>query len=166
MQTKLFRLFPTFLFLAFFAAIIGCKNDRPEGMPALVPVVLTFTQEGVPCEKASVSLIPDESSRWPIGGSTDAQGKVELKTYGKFPGVPEGNYTVTVSKVEREVQQDAPAPKSQYDAKPEVNYNLIDVSYGAKATSKLRVEVQKGKKDYPVFELGPKIREKLKAPGE
>jgi len=52
-------------------------------------------------ESASVSLhstIPN--FKWTIGGITDAKGKAIIATHGRYIGVPEGEYAVTVEKVE------------------------------------------------------------------
>lgn len=143
----------------------GCRDDRPAGMPKLLPVTLSFTQEGSPCEGASVRLISEETGggKWSVGGATDAKGEVSLKTYGKFPGVPEGKYKIVVSKVERE--RLGTESDSMYDSRGEISYNLIDEAYGDANATDLRIEITKDGK-YDPIELGPKIREKMKAPGD
>jgi len=80
--------------------LIGCAQDhgRPADLPRLYPVNITITAGGVPLEGATVSL----QSKTPMtygtaAAETNASGVATLRTYG-FPGVPLGEYTVTVEK--------------------------------------------------------------------
>jgi len=148
-------------------AFVGCSEQKPDGLPTLYPVALKFTQDGKPCEGASVTLIaetPGTQTNWIVGGSTDATGTAVLKTYGKYPGVPEGKYKVVVSKVVRE--QIGTPSESMYESQGENAYYLIDPAYSKPGMTTLEIEVTPNKKVYEPFELGKEIREKVKAPGE
>ena len=142
----------------------GCGGEpEPEGMPKRHPAIILFTQAGEPCEGASVRLAPETQSNWSVGGSTDATGTVELKTYGKYPGVPEGKYKVVVSKIEREPVGSAPA--AMYETQREEVYDLIDPIYSTPEETTLSIEVKPGKNSFGPFDLGEQIRQKIKKPG-
>ncbi len=76
----------------------GCsKVKTPDGMPELISFDLVITQEGEPLCEADVYL-KGEGIPYTISGKTDSGGKAELKTEGKYPGIPAGKYTVSVKK--------------------------------------------------------------------
>ena len=161
---KVSQLFPV-CSIALALTFAGCGGEpKPAGMPPLHPATLVFTQEGEPIAGASVQLVSETDSRWPIGGSTDTAGTIALKTYGKYPGVPEGKYKVVVSKVERE--QIGPAPQSMYEVQKENVFDLIDANYSIPEKTPLTIEVKPGKNSYEPFDLGKKIRQKVKKPGD
>jgi hypothetical protein len=156
----------TILFILSFVLFCGCGGQRtPDGLPKLYPVTLQFTQEGEPCDGASVQFVAvsESPNNWVVGGSTNTAGIAMLKTYGQYPGVPEGKYKIVVSKVERE---SLGTGETMFDSKGENVYNLIDPSYSSSNTTSLTIEVQPEKKSYDPIELGKKIRQPLKRPGE
>ncbi|MDR0610625.1 MAG: hypothetical protein LBG58_10980 [Planctomycetaceae bacterium] len=153
-----------FLFILLSLGIFGCGENRPDGLPKLYPVSLQFTQDGIPCNGASVHLVPLEEIVWAIGGSTDANGTVVFKTHGKFAGVPAGKYKVTVSKTERE--EIGPTPQSIYESQEIVFYDLVEQVYSNPKMTPLEIEVVAGKKLSKSFELGKAIRVKMVKPGE
>ena len=141
----------------------GCGGEpKPDGMPKLHPTVIQLTQESTPVEGASVQLVSETDGRWPIGGSTDANGTVSLKTYGRYAGVPEGKYKVLVSKNERE--RVGSEPQSMYDSWAENVYNLVDPVYSVPETTPLEIEVKPGKNSLGPFDLGRKIRLPIQRP--
>ena len=146
-------------------AFAGCSGElEPEGMPKRHPTVIQFTQAGQPCDGASVRLHPETPNNWAVGGSTDASGTVELKTYGKYPGVPEGKYKIIISKNERETVGAAPA--SMYEVQQDEVYDLIDPVYSTPSGTPLSIEVKPGKNSFGPFDLGEKVRQKtVKPPG-
>ena len=150
-------------FSIFILALLGCSKPRPEGLPKLYPVTLQFTQGGEPCVEAAVSLIPEPGSPWGSGGITDANGRVTLHTHGKYPGIPAGNYKITVSKIESEFV--GPTPQGMGDIQASNAYSLIDSIYTLPSTTTLAIEVGEGIKSFPPFELGDKVRELLTPPG-
>ena len=142
----------------------GCGGEpEPEGLPKRYPVTLTFTQEGEPCVEAIVTLFPESDSPWGTGGITDANGSVKVQTHGKFPGAPAGKYKVTVSKTESGPV--GPAPVDMFTTQVTQTFNLVDPDYANSATTTLTVEVEAGKKAYPPFELGKKVRAPVRLPG-
>jgi len=152
--------------VCFSAAILtlsGCSEPRPEGLPKLYPVTLQFTQGGQPCVEAAVSLIPEPGSPWGTGGITDVNGRVTLSTHGKYPGIPAGNYKITVSKTEIELV--GPAPQGMGEIQATNAYSVIDPVYTLPSTTTLAIEVGEGTKTFPPFELGEKVRELVKPPG-
>ena len=97
-KTIIFHL-PLLLLLGF--AFTGCSGETLPGMPQRFPAQLTVTQEGKPLEGAKIMLInTDTSSTWSGGGVTDKNGVAQVRTMGQYSGIPEGTYTVCVSKVE------------------------------------------------------------------
>lgn len=82
--------------------ISGCRpNNRPHDLPRLYPCVLKFILDDKPLDGAMVTLkSTDPAFSWMIGGITNENGVVEPHTHGRFPGVPEGEYRVTVAKGE------------------------------------------------------------------
>lgn len=149
--------------VCFCPAFSGCRGEaEPEGMPKRHPATIQLTQAGEPCEGASVRLIAESQNNWSVGGSTDATGTVTLQTYGKYPGAPEGKYKVVVTKIEREIAADS---GSMYDSKGETSYDLIDPVYSSPEGTPLEIEVKSGKNAFGPFDLGEKIRQKVKPPG-
>ncbi|MDR3109754.1 MAG: hypothetical protein LBU65_08715 [Planctomycetaceae bacterium] len=93
------------IFVLLFAIVLlfniyGCSNDskRPADLPVLYQCQLTFTQEGKPLDGAEITLSPVEPSRWAIGGVTDKDGIVSIRTNGSYAGIPEGRYKILVAK--------------------------------------------------------------------
>ena len=145
--------------------LAGCGGPpKPEGLPKLYSTTIQLTQAGDPCEEASVRLVPELQSNWPVGGSTDATGTVTLKTYGKYPGAPEGKYKVVVSKVER--QPVGSASSSMYEVQKEVVYDLVNPIYSTPEGTPLEIEIRPGKNVFGPFDLGTRIHQKVKKPGE
>ncbi|MDO5552368.1 MAG: carboxypeptidase-like regulatory domain-containing protein [Planctomycetia bacterium] len=79
----------------------GCGGpDRPADMPKLHKISIKLTQNGQPVDGAQVSLQPQSPSKWSSGGLSDTSGICRPRTQGKFDGVPQGSYDVTVSKID------------------------------------------------------------------
>ena len=156
---KLASCFISFLVIMSF---VGCSEKLPDGMPKLVKVSLTFTQDGKPLTEATVALHPEgSSSQWTVGGVTDNHGVVVLKTHGNYTGVPEGKYKICVQKFVREGELQTMANPG---APPPKDYNLVESQYAHKNDTPLSVEIIPGSK-YPPFDLGKAVKELLKAPG-
>lgn len=131
-------------------------------MPKLVPIVLNLTQEGAPLAGASVTLYPDPINDWSAGGTSDAQGNVEIYTRGQFKGAAPGKYKVTVSKIEQEPLNFTGDPESDYAAYEKAvaqqkSYYLVDPQYGDMNKTSLVVEVEAGKAVEPL-DLGKAVR--------
>jgi len=153
---------PLVCFSVLLLTLSGCSEPRPAGLPKLYPVTLQFTQGGEPCAEAAISLIPESDSPWGSGGVTDANGRVTLSTHGKYPGIPAGIYKITVNKAEVELV--GPAPVGMWDNQASRAYSLIDPIYTVPSTTTLSIEVGKGTKSFPPFDLGKKVRELAKEP--
>jgi len=146
--------------------LAGCGGEpKPDGLPQLYPVTLTFMQGGEPCAEAIVTLVPESGSPWGTGGVTNANGSVAVQTHGKFPGAPAGKYKIIVSKTENGTAGQAPV--DMFTPQMVQTFNLIDPIYANSATTILTLEVEssKTKKPYPSFDLGEKVREAVRLPG-
>lgn len=149
-------LFCSVVFLGF----SGCSEPLPDGMPKLYPVTLEFQQKGTPISDASVRLVPQFNSQWAVGGSTDAKGRIQLKTHGKYPGVPAGKYKICVNKFENEGE----LPVIGEDTPPMKHFNLIDTPYTLPNQTPLEIEVVEGTNTFEPFDLGEPVRIELKKP--
>jgi len=152
---------PYFSFLVLMT-VIGCTEKLPDGMPKLVKVSLTFTQEGKPLPGATISLLSEDTSfGWTVGGVTDNNGVVVLKTHGSYTGVPEGKYKICVQKFVKEGElqtMDNPG------APPPKDYNFVESQYGQPKETPLSIEIKSGSKHEPI-DVGKAVKELLKAPG-
>ena len=95
--------FIVIFFILFCTVFTGCgQSPYPQGFPKIYPCEITVTQEGTPLEGATVTALTEDDNlaKWPVGGTTDASGKANLTTMGKFKGVPAGTYTILISKTE------------------------------------------------------------------
>ncbi|MCL2624650.1 MAG: hypothetical protein FWD31_13395 [Planctomycetaceae bacterium] len=84
---------------------IGCQRlpDRPEGMPELTPCIIEVTFGGERQPDVGVLLKPNsagnnDSSAWPAGGKTDAEGKAVMMTATHYRGVVPGEYVISFEK--------------------------------------------------------------------
>ena len=151
-----------FLGCALLLVASGCREEYPEGMPKLSKVSLTFMQEGKPLSEATVTLFTEDPSfQWAVGGTTDHNGVVVLKTHGTYTGAPEGRYKIGVRKFLREGELQTMANPG---APPPKDYNLVAPQYGHQNETPLSIEIKPGGK-YEPYDLGPAVKEQLKAPG-
>jgi hypothetical protein len=82
---------------------VGCSGAA-EDQPEVFPVSGTVTHKGQPVEGAVVSFTTEGAAR-AATGTTDAEGKFVLSTYGDGDGAVPGPHKVTVVKVDPELQQ-------------------------------------------------------------
>ena len=143
-------------------SICGCSEPRPDGMPPLRRVTLEFHQEGVPISEASVQLMPQFASQWSVGGSTNAKGQVELKTHGKYVGVPAGKYKICVNKSESEGE----LPEIGKVTAPMKFFYLVETKYTLADQTPLEIEVGEGKNKFEPFDLGKAVRLEVIPPGQ
>ncbi len=155
MQMKLF--YPLALILAAFV-FNGCsKENRPDDLPKLYPVTLTFTLDGRPLDNALVNLVTEDKtiSKWTVGSVTDAEGKAIIVTHGQFRGAPAGKFKVCVKKTELSGGQ-APqksqtefvvdlSPSSLPKGMPKM-INHVDPVFGDVKTTLLEIEVPASRK--------------------
>jgi len=152
---------PVFLALLLAATLTGCGKQRPDWLPELYPMTIIIIQDGKPLEGASVQLIPSDSGRFAVSGTTDIAGQAVLKTSGQYSGVPAGQYKVVVTKTE--IEKIGPPPKDEYSSQPIINYHLVETQYGSRKTTPLEIEIVSGKNETKTFDIGKKIREKVEA---
>ena len=75
------------------------RNTVPSGLPKLHSIRMFVTQSDIPLANAVVTVIAPQNSVWSCVGTTNDHGEVSLYTNGSYPGVPEGNFHVLVSKI-------------------------------------------------------------------
>lgn len=149
-------------FLLFFllSLAIGCqKSNRPDGMPPLHPLKIKITQDGGALAGATVSLISTspEGGKWPSSGLTDANGEAEIITYGQFPGAPEGNYKVVVTKTETVNDMTVDPPKVLGV------FSYIEKKYTQSSSTELTLDVKADTKT-ATFDVGKAVKDKQAAP--
>lgn len=156
------RYHPALLILLLLAISLlsGCGGEKkPKDMPNLFPCSITLTQEKTPLEGATVMAVSEDPqmARWPITGITDAVGSISLVTYGKFNGVPEGDYTLLIIKEETVEQTPKVVDATEHRQGPVKFYSLVDPKLGDKNSSTLKIKVGK-KKNHFDFDIGKKVR--------
>ena len=148
--------------------VAGCGGEKkPDGMPAIYPTTITFTQDGSPLVGATVTLVAQDqaNTQWPSGGATDNNGVLRVKTKG-FDGAPVGTFKVVVTKTETEGTAVAVELSDAAGAKPaasggdQKSYYLVEKDYRSAATTTLTLEVKSGK-NAETFDLGKAIREPI-----
>ena len=123
----------------------GGKRAKPKDLPRLFPCTLTFTQEGVPLEGASIILHSED--RWAVGGKTDEKGEASLVTNGHYDGAPAGTYKITVRKM-----------ITVQDAEGEVTKqtDVIPDQFKREAMTPLEIEIGKSDNN-KTFDLGKAV---------
>jgi len=146
-------------FLCTVFVMTGCAHSygpRPADLPVLVPVLITVVQEGTPLADAQVSLVPaDGAKSFFSGGTTDANGRVDIHTYGTHKGAPVGKYKVVVTK---ETYENMEEYRNAIERGDEAAANRISVQvtthveaqYEDAKTTPLELEIVKGTKNYTV----------------
>ena len=129
-------------------------------MPALYPCTLVITQDNRPLEGAVVALFHQDSSlqQWTAGGVTDQSGKVALKTQGRYDGVVEGDYKVTVTKTE--VEPGVLLNAETEEAIPGKTWTLVEPHFGNVASTPLTFRMP-GKKVSETLDVGIAIRQEM-----
>lgn len=129
---------------------IGCSQSRPDGLPDLVPVTLSFTQDGVPLSGATVSLVDlNGTVEFTVGGTTDESGTVEIYTHGLYQGAPLGKFKIRVAKTESDPRPPMPPERGpEYDRyiaemqkNPPKTYTLVEKQYTRPTTTPLEIEI-------------------------
>ena len=131
-------------------------------MPKLYPCTLVITQENKPLEGAVVALFHQDRSlqKWTAGGVTDKSGKVVLKTQGRYDGVVEGDYKVTVIKTE--VEPGVLLNPETEEAIPGKTWTLVEPRFGNVALTPLTLAVE-GKKISETFDVGTAIKQEMRS---
>jgi hypothetical protein len=163
-QMKLKKQYILFLFCCIFVFNVGCGGaKKPDGMPQLYKTTLLITQEKTPLAGAIVSLVSEDvSNNWTSGGTTNANGVVNIMTYGQFLGCPEGKFKVCISKqmVEGKVDMSDPAsPKGS-----PIIYDLVPPELNSAKTTTLEIEVKAGEKNHFELDAGKSVHIKAAIP--
>ncbi|MDR2704250.1 MAG: carboxypeptidase-like regulatory domain-containing protein, partial [Planctomycetaceae bacterium] len=137
------------IWTCFLTMFLGCGEKHPEGMPPLYKTSIVLKEKETPIEGVNVSLYNADHSlpKWNIGGFSDENGVVRLKTYSKYNGVPEGTYKLVLSKKQYLEKLEPPVPGSSIE---EINQyekllskyspvELIPQQYTSVATTTLNI---------------------------
>ncbi|MDO4586887.1 MAG: carboxypeptidase regulatory-like domain-containing protein [Planctomycetia bacterium] len=139
--------------------VFGCGKKKPDGMPKLVPCEVSVIQDGKPLEGAVVSFYSD-TIKWSISGTTDANGLAKIHTHGTYPGSPEGEFKVTVTKTVIE-QTTQPEPVSaSVTVSPSPSYDSVDSQYKMRNSTPLTITVSG--KTTQSFDVGAAVRDEIK----
>ena len=139
------------LILLSLITLFGCaKQSVPDGLPKLVPVTLTITQEGTPLAGAVVSVVDLSGGiSFMVGGTTDVNGNVVLYTHGQYKGAPLGKFKVRVVKTESDPLPPAPQRDTpEFEAyikemrkNPPKTYMLVEKQYTNVNTTPLELDI-------------------------
>jgi hypothetical protein len=83
------------ILLGMILLVAGCGSK----LPTTAPVSGTVLLDGKPVEGAAVSLVPNAGGRFGYG-TTDAQGKFTISTYGDNDGATLGGHKILVTKAD------------------------------------------------------------------
>lgn len=164
---------PVGILLATLAVATGCSEPRLEGMPETYPTSITLTQDGTPLAGATVVLFPEDSSltRWPVGGTTDEQGKAEMMTSTKYAGAPAGKFKVIVNKT---VTEGDPYPThpgvgatrdqiNEYDRALKTGkfemFKVVEQQYRTASTTTLNVEISASGENNLTEDVGKAVKD-------
>ena len=167
-----FRSFVCTSFVSLLATILlsGCGGPpRPADLPPLYPCTITVTQNGQPLSEAVVTLTSTAPSfKWAVFAQLDASGAGKVFTQGLYPGAPEGEYKVTVSKEVTVDEQTGPPVVRQGEFGEETItpliakvYSLVEKDYTDVATTTLSITIAKKGNDQK-FECGKPVKELLR----
>jgi hypothetical protein len=126
------------IIVVFVITTAGCVNNdsRPADMPKLLSCTVTILSEGQPLPNVNVDFhSADPDFRWQAGATTDANGVAKMVTYSRYFGAVEGEYSVTVAKLERETFDPEHPPKSVKV------FTLTDPQYVDPKTTPLKIKV-------------------------
>ena len=128
--------------------VLGCGGPKtPPDLPKLYPCKIMVIQDNKPLEDALILVRHD--SGFGFAGRTDAKGVAVIMADGRWPGVPEGEHVVTISKIIEPT--DVQAPQSMFTAEGR-NYmeqlaketkETVDLKFSDAKKSELRLKVGK-----------------------
>jgi len=125
-------------------------------MPRLYPVTITVTGDGQPREEILVNLIAKTPAKYgAASGTTDASGDAKILTYG-FVGVPLGEYTVTLSRIDIEGMTRVENSGGWDEFGGQVYQYVEDKYTKAESTPYSITVTEKGVKE--TFEIGAPVR--------
>ena len=125
--------------------LAGCSSETSSEIP-VHPAQGTVLFKGKPAAGAMVALHPRKggSANAPNPrGTVQADGSLQLTTYQKDDGAPEGEYTITV--------EWSPAVKQNGDTVP--GPNVLPPKYATPSSSDLTVAISPGTNQLPKIDL-------------
>lgn len=148
----------------------GCGNEqqRPADLPALYPCTVTVLQDGKPLSGGMVQFgSVDTNFKWSVFAQLDTEGKGKVFTQGLYPGAPEGEYKVMLSKTETVTEEVGPPVRQNVNEQmvmvtPTVDtiFSLVEKQYTKAETTPLSITIGKKKNDHQ-FDGGKPVREFL-----
>ena len=150
--------------------LTGCGGQpRPADLPPLYACTVTVTQDGKPLGEAVVRLeSPDPAFKWAVFAQLDASGSGKVFTQGLYPGAPEGDYKVVISKEETVAEEIGPAVVRQGEFGEETHtptrmtvYSLVEKEYTDAETTPLSITIGKTGNNQK-FDGGKPVRELLR----
>lgn len=149
--------FSLFFFCTVLLIFAGCGEKLPDGMPPLYPVSIHLTYEdGTPMADTFLSFKPESGPRnWSVSATTDAKGNAEVRTHGRYKGMPAGKWKITLEKEKLEGIPDpgVPSPDDPESVKKyeewmkssdkEKIFSLVEDIYREKSTTPLAINVEK-----------------------
>jgi len=145
-------------------AVVGCSKGpkKPKDLPKLNPTTVTVTyDDGTPVDNATVVLRLAQSTggrTWNVAGTTDATGKVALKTDGNWDGIPAGEYEGMVTKEVSDVEE-AKEVGGSITVKSITRF--VALKYADPHDSGLKASITEGDNQIE-FKVGEKIEEDVK----
>jgi len=122
---------------------VGC-GGRASNLPELVPVDGTVTLDGKPLSGAKVQFTPVGSTRGSgARGSTDENGKYELRARHGGSGAPVGEYRVVIVKLDESPDPDGAAGADSVPAAAEPG-GILPARYSIDSKTTLTATVPEG----------------------
>lgn len=153
--------------------VFGCSDRKPPGLGKLYPVktIVKFS-DGTPVNGASVIFhavkLAGGEKVWSHAATTDTNGTAMIFSDGRYPGVPVGSYSVTVTKIVVDAKLPPSAPTNTEEQRAydqymrsghkSERYSLIADMYALPDETPLAVEVKPRKENTVILDVGPKVR--------
>lgn len=141
-DNMILRITPILIFTVCCTPFSGCGKPLPSDLPQLEKCSLTVKLDGSPLVEATVNLYSEQPSKWFSGGITNEQGVAEMLTQAEYPGVPTGDYVVTVMKE----GNDPGAPVDPENGGKTIIY--VDPKFANRDTSPLKCTVKEGDNNF------------------
>lgn len=137
--------------------LTSCSEKKPEGLPALYPCKIKVVQEGAPLSGVSIFLKSSES-KFPSTGTTDSGGTAEIFTMGKYSGVPEGEFIITLEKRISDPEKVEPEVKDGVLVYPNAKlYSLLNPDLGDTNKSPHKIKIE-NKNNFIEIDAGKKVK--------
>ena len=142
--------------LSMLAVLPACsKAIKTEGVTGVI------TYNGEPLADATVTFYGADDFKWAVSGATDASGVAKMHTHGTYPGVPEGQYSVTITKNVVEKPEVDPNASASLTISGGQAYDLVDAQFQTKDSTPLTITVSG--KTSEEFDVGAAVRDSVQA---